>query len=99
MSEKPTTVRYDSLEAMPRPKRAKERTDKEIETAIAADPDAAPLADASFWKTATVVMPESKEKVTLRIDKDVLRWFKAQGKGYQSRMNAVLRSYVAAHRE
>ena len=50
----------------------------------------------AFWQSAKVVMPEGKEKITLRIDKDVLRWFKARGKGYQSRMNAVLRAYMSA---
>jgi len=38
-----------------------------------------------------------KQQVTLRIDADVLRWFRAQGKGYQSRINALLRAYMEAH--
>ena len=98
MSDKPTIVRYESFEDVPKPlKRSKVQSDAEIEAAVAADPDAAPLADAAFWRDAKVVMPEGKEKVTLRVDRDVLRWFKAQGRGYQSRMNAVLRSYVTAH--
>lgn len=45
------------------------------------------------------MMPEGKQPVTLRLDKDVLRWFKAQGRRYQSRMNAVLRPYTRAHRK
>ena len=45
-----------------------------------------------FWKNAKVVFPQSKKAVTIRIDGDVLDWFKGAGKGYQSRMNAVLRS-------
>jgi uncharacterized protein (DUF4415 family) len=40
-----------------------------------------------------------KQQVTLRVDADVLMWFKAQGKGYQSRINALLRAYMEAHRE
>ena len=36
-----------------------------------------------------------KEQLTLRIDSDVLEWFRAQGPKYQSRMNAVLRHYMA----
>jgi uncharacterized protein (DUF4415 family) len=40
-----------------------------------------------------------KLQLTLRLDAKVLDWFKAQGKGYQTRINAVLRSYVEAHRE
>jgi uncharacterized protein (DUF4415 family) len=47
-----------------------------------------------FWKNAKVVFPQSKKAVTIRIDSDVLDWFKGRGKGYQSRMNAVLRSYM-----
>ena len=47
-----------------------------------------------FWKNAKVVFPPPKKAVTLRVDIDVLDWFKKGGKGYQSRMNAVLRSYM-----
>jgi uncharacterized protein (DUF4415 family) len=39
-----------------------------------------------------------KQQVTLRLDTDVLQWFKDQGKGYQSRINALLRAYMEAHR-
>ena len=46
---------------------------------------------------AELVMREPKISTTIRIDADVLAWFKSQGKGYQSRMNAVLRAYKAAH--
>ena len=59
-----------------------------------------PALDEAFWKSARVVMPEqSKRQLTVRFDGDMLDWFKAQGKGYQTRMNAVLRSYYEAHRE
>ncbi len=47
-----------------------------------------------FWQNAKVIFPPSKKAVTIRIDGDVLNWFKGAGKGYQSRMNAVLRSYM-----
>ena len=57
-----------------------------------------PELDEEFFRNAKLVMPAGKRQVTLRIDADVLDWFRAQGKGYQSRMNAVLRAYVAAHR-
>ena len=46
-----------------------------------------------FWKNAKVVFPQPKKTVTIRIDTDVLDWFKKEGKGYQSRINAVLRSF------
>lgn len=52
---------------------------------------------ADFWKTAKVVHPEGpKERLTVRFDRDVVAWFKAGGRGYQTRMNAVLRSYFEA---
>ena len=57
-----------------------------------------PEIDADFWKTATVQEASNKERLTMRIDADVVAWFKRQGKGYQTRMNAVLKSYYEAHR-
>lgn len=55
--------------------------------------------DESFWQTARVVMPTTKkEAISLRVDRDILDWFRAEGKGYQSRMNAVLRAYVESRR-
>jgi uncharacterized protein (DUF4415 family) len=51
-----------------------------------------------FWQNAHVVMPPGRASVHLRIDSDVLEWFKAQGKGHLTRMNAVLRSYVASQK-
>jgi uncharacterized protein (DUF4415 family) len=56
-----------------------------------------PELDDSFWNDAKIEYPESKKPVTLRIDRDVLDWFKSTGKGYQTRINAILRSYVEAH--
>ena len=50
------------------------------------------------WSTTRVVMPEPKKAVSLRIDPDILDFFKSQGKGYQTRMNAVLRAYMEAKR-
>ena len=50
------------------------------------------------WSTARVVYPEPRQAVSIRLDPDVLDYFKQGGKGYQTRINAVLRSYVAAKR-
>ena len=50
------------------------------------------------WSTARVVYPEPCKAVSIRLDPDVLEFFKQGGKGYQTRINAVLRSYVAARR-
>lgn len=66
-------------------------TEADIEKAVAADPDAVPLD--TNWTDAHVVMPPGKEIVTLRLDRDVLDWFKQNGRGYQTRINAVLRSF------
>jgi uncharacterized protein (DUF4415 family) len=43
--------------------------------------------------------PTKKAQVTLRIDSDVLEWFRGRGKGYQSEMNALLKAYVEAQRQ
>jgi uncharacterized protein (DUF4415 family) len=49
-----------------------------------------------FFAAATLVQPTRKRPISLRVDEDVLEWFTAQGTRYQSRMNAVLRAYMAA---
>jgi uncharacterized protein (DUF4415 family) len=51
---------------------------------------------ADFWDTAPVVMPGGKTSVHLRLDSEVVRWFKSKGKGHLTRMNAVLKAYVEA---
>jgi uncharacterized protein (DUF4415 family) len=49
-----------------------------------------------FFVNATLRMPEPKKAVSLRIDTDVLEWYKTRGPGYQTRINAVLRMYMQA---
>jgi uncharacterized protein (DUF4415 family) len=49
-----------------------------------------------FWDDAEVVWPQPKEAISLRVDQDVLMWFRAGGGRYQTRMNAVLGSYMRA---
>jgi uncharacterized protein (DUF4415 family) len=49
--------------------------------------------DEEFWKTARVVLPTPKEIVTMRLDADLLRWFRRE-RGYQTRINAILRAYI-----
>jgi len=66
-----------------------------IRKGIVADPDAH-ATGAAFWKSAEVVMPTRKEIVTMRLDADLLRWFRQQ-RGYQTRINAILRANVQAH--
>ncbi|MEI7609042.1 MAG: BrnA antitoxin family protein [Rhodospirillaceae bacterium] len=69
------------------------RTDTEIEAAVASDADAAPILDTSWYDRALVVR-RSKQLISLRLDAEILDYFRASGRNYQSRMNAVLRSYV-----
>lgn len=69
-------------------------TDEDIARAVAEDPDAAPILGEEFWKNAKLVMPTPKRAISIRLDTDVLDFFKDEGPGYQSRINAVLRSYV-----
>jgi uncharacterized protein (DUF4415 family) len=72
--------------------------------AVAAMPDEAidysdaPYLPDAVWMKAAAQLPHTKRQITLRIDAEVLEFFKHTGSRYQSRMNAVLRSYVEAHK-
>ena len=59
-----------------------------------------PELDDNFWEKARVALPDrlDKTQITAKFDADMVAWFKAQGRGYQARMNAVLRSYYEAVR-
>ena len=76
-------------------KRLRTTTDEEVHAAVASDPDVG-LTDESFWKEARVVMPKRKETVTMRLDADLLAWFRSE-RGYQTRINAILRAHMNAH--
>jgi uncharacterized protein (DUF4415 family) len=67
-------------------------TDEDIAKAVANDPDAVPI-DLD-WSDAVLVIPTKKKAISIRVDEDVLDYFKSQGDGYQRRINAVLRSYM-----
>ena len=56
-----------------------------------------PALDAAFFRKAKIRMPATKKPVSIRLDSDVLDWFRKKGRRYQSRINAVLRAYVEAH--
>ena len=58
-----------------------------------------PELDDDFWENAKIVAPPGKERITFRVDREVLEYFRKDGPGYQTRMNAVLRSFVEAHRD
>ena len=57
-----------------------------------------PELDDDFWANAKVVMPKKKEQISIKVDREVLEYFRKDGPGYQTRMNAVLKSFVEAHR-
>jgi uncharacterized protein (DUF4415 family) len=71
-------------------------TEAEIERT--SPPELAALPE-GFWEDATLVIPASKQAISLRVDEDVLDWFRSLGPRYQTRMNAVLRSYMAQARK
>jgi len=58
-----------------------------------------PEFDEEFLRSVDMKFSPGKKPVSLRLDADVLEWMKAQGKGYQSRINAILRAYYEAHRD
>jgi uncharacterized protein (DUF4415 family) len=82
--KKPSRTDWDRVDAM---------KDEEIDTS-----DIPPL-DEAFFAEATLRMPQAKPSITIRLDPDVLDWFKSQGQGYQTRINAVLRRYVEAQKK
>jgi uncharacterized protein (DUF4415 family) len=101
MQKKDDTVRYTAEELADMSKRGETHSDwakaaaltnDEIEAQIAADPDEASMV--IDWDSATIEMPQPKAVLNMRVDRDVLDYFRQTGKGYQTRINAVLRSYV-----
>lgn len=105
MSAKPTSKQSRSTRKTraERPSRGRAhlaRLRKTSERAIqrTSPPELADL-PAGFFETAVLVDPVPKQPISLRVDEDVLAWFKAQGPRYQSRMNGVLRAYMVAMRQ
>lgn len=103
MMKSDNIVRYTADEIDDKIRRGEDRTDwervnnltyEEIEASVDFEDEG------TFdWSTARAGMPPLKRQLTVRLDQDIIDWFKSQGPGYQTRMNAVLRSYVDAHRE
>jgi len=90
MKDKSTIVKHSLSEIRAKRERGEDRP--------RADAPAATSLGVAFWKSARVVMPNGKTSVHLRLDSDVVEWFKARGKGHLTRMNAVLRAYVEAQK-
>jgi uncharacterized protein (DUF4415 family) len=74
--------------------RLRAASDAQIRRGIESDADVRPT-DEAFWKDAKVVWPVRKTIVTMRLDADLLAWFRQQ-RGYQTRINAILRAYMRA---
>ena len=88
MSEKSTTARFSLSEIRAKRARGEDPTPSD-------GPEAESLGE-DFWRQARVVAPRGKTSVHLRLDSDIVEWFKRDGKGHLTRMNAVLRAYVDA---
>ena len=105
MKKKSDTVRYTSEELDAMRRRGESRTDwakvdamteAELEASIAADPD--DVHEAPDWSQAMLSLPPRKEHINIRLDADVLAWFRETGRGYQTRINNVLRAFVESRK-
>jgi uncharacterized protein (DUF4415 family) len=106
MAKRERIVRYSAEELAAKRKRSGTQSDweragamtaEEIEADIASDPDeAGMLVD---WDKVSIKLPQPKADLHMRIDRDVLDFFRKTGRGYQTRINAVLRSYVERARQ
>ena len=99
MPKKERIVRYtpEQVSAMPSQsdwQKVVVQSPQEIERMADADDGALPM---GWEQTVMLDLPPGKDAIKLRIDRDVLDWFRATGAGYQTRMNAVLRAFVTAH--
>ncbi|MBF0556749.1 MAG: BrnA antitoxin family protein [Nitrospirae bacterium] len=103
MKKKENIVRYTTEELAAMRKRGESCTDwakvdamteDELEASIAADED--DVHEKVDWTQAFVGLPPRKKHINIRVDTDVLDWFRSQGRGYQTYMNSVLRAFVVS---
>lgn len=84
----------DNLKSRTDWERLESSSDEEIESVVESDPDAE-LLDADWFRKAQVIDPSvDKKQITIRLDEDIIEFFKQEGSGYQTRINDVLRVYV-----
>lgn len=76
-----------------------ERLRREEEAGIEPELDEEEIGIEWDWDNVKLVIPPTKRAVSVRLDQDIIDFFKAQGPGYQTRMNAVLRSYMLAKKD
>lgn len=84
LERRPNETDHARLDAM---------TDEQIEAVAASDPDWAPFQEID-WSKVEIAQAPRKKPISIRLDEDVLKFFKQQGAGYQRRVNAVLRAYM-----
>ena len=92
-SPKPTRRAPTKVATTGRADLARLRRTSDAEIASTSPSELRALPD-NFWQGARVVTPVSKQAISIRLDEDVIDWFRATGPKYQTRINAVLRSYV-----
>jgi len=106
MRKKSTIVRITAKEIAAQVARGKSRTDwrqadavtgKALEASIRDDPD--DIHEPVDWTKAVQGLPALKDHINIRVDHDVLAWFKASGRGYQTLMNNVLRAFVQSRQQ
>ncbi len=106
MKKKDDTVRYTAEQIDTMLARGESRTDwvavkamteDQLEASIAADPD--DTHDEPDWSQAVRGLPPRKQDIHIRIDEDVLSWFRQTGRGYQTRINNVLRAFVESRKD
>ena len=106
MAKKNDTARYSGKEIKARIVRGEDKTDwrkvdrmtgARLEASIRADVDEIP--GEPDWTQAIVGIPAPKDHINIRIDHDVLEWFRSNGKGYQTLINNVLKAFVQTRRQ
>jgi uncharacterized protein (DUF4415 family) len=103
MKKEENIVRYSAkqmakMKSQSNWKALKNMSERELENNIKSDPDS----DTSIpddWSGLVIGMPEPKELISIRIDQDILKWFRAKGSGYQTYINNILRSYVSMQKQ
>ena len=106
MRKKSDTVRYTAKQIKAKIARGEDRTDwrkanavtgKKLEASIRADIDE--VQGEPDWTHAIMGIPAPKDHINIRVDHDVLEWFRANGRGYQTLMNSVLRAFVQSRQQ
>jgi len=106
MRKKGDTMRYTAKQIKARIERGEDRTNwrkakamtgKKLEASIRGDID--DVRGEPDWTKTIMGVPAPKDHINIRIDHDVLEWFKASGRGYQTLMNNVLRAFVQSRQE